>query len=379
MLSDLPSAPMISTTPARTPAIGLLQLRRQFRQHARAHLQQVFLRLERRSVRSEEVDESRHVVLPELHHRERHRSPHHFRRLRGGRGLDGWRFGGVADSGEPLRRRPAHERILVRDPGLEERRARRVRDPGKRVERRPGSFAFAVELQLLHQRLHRALVANFSEGSHGREADRRARIVDRLDQRVASALDVETPGNPRRCGTDRRIVVIERLDQPLGGAVGQRRPRHGAERIDGLDSDARILVVDRLEERVDDLRRHGPRPGRQRPLLEGLGRLPLAAHFDHEPHPLPKRHVLDEEERQLGGNRLELNLVERIVDDRGDRNGRGRVLRLAQHANGAQARLRVGIPQIADDVLEPGLARVGRHRQTGQQEGRQQEPEPLAS
>jgi hypothetical protein len=48
----------------------------------------------------------------------------------------------------------------------------------------------------------------------------------------------------------------------------------------------------------------------------------LAADLHHQRDVLLRRRRLDDEEGQLGGNRLELNLVDRIVDQRGHRNGR---------------------------------------------------------
>ena len=89
------------------------------------------------------------------------------------------------------------------------------------------------------------------------------------------------------------------------------------------------------------------------PWIERRLRPAAVPHLDDEAAPAPFGHVLHEEERQLGGDRLELDVVERIVDQRGHRHDGLGILRLAQQPHRAEANLRIGIAQVANDVVEP--------------------------
>ena len=66
-------------------------------------------------------------------------------------------------------------------------------------------------------------------------------------------------------------------------------------------------------------------------------------------------HFLRQEERELRRNGLELDLVDRIDDQRRHRRNRFRILRVAQQPNRAQPRLRIRIAKIADDIVETKL------------------------
>ena len=77
---------------------------------------------------------------------------------------------------------------------------------------------------------------------------------------------------------------------------------------------------------------------------------------------LLRRNRLDEVERQLGGERLELDVVDGIVYERRHRHDGFRVARLAQQANGVDTDFLIGIAEVADDVFELRLLRVRRSR-----------------
>src|SRR4030095_7927414 len=64
-------------------------------------------------------------------------------------------------------------------------------------------------------------------------------------------------------------------------------------------------------------------------------------------------------------NRLELNLVDRIHNQRRHRSNGFRVFRVAQEPHGAQARLWIGGPKIAHNVVE---AKLLSRRGTGQKQ-----------
>ena len=74
--------------------------------------------------------------------------------------------------------------------------------------------------------------------------------------------------------------------------------------------------------------------------LERGRRTARRPHFDHERDVLLRWNGLDQEERQLGVDRLELDGVHLIVDHRRQRGNRFRVSGLAQQAHGADADFR---------------------------------------
>jgi hypothetical protein len=113
-----------------------------------------------------------------------------------------------------------------------------------------------------------------------------------------------------------------------------------------------VLVIDRGEQRVDELARSALRPHRERAGVERRSGAAVGAHLDDERDALLRRHRLDQEERELGIDRLELNRVDRVVDERRHRHDRLRVTRFAQQPHGADANLLLGVAQVADDVFE---------------------------
>ena len=64
---------------------------------------------------------------------------------------------------------------------------------------------------------------------------------------------------------------------------------------------------------------------------------------------------------ELRGDRLELDVVQRIEHQRRHRRDRFRIFRVAQQPDGRYPRLRIGIAQVADHVVEPQLL-SGRRR-----------------
>ena len=258
---------------------------------------------------------------------------------------------------QALDSRTAEVRILVGKPRLKNGRTRRVRDTGQRFERRLGALSLSVVAQLLGERLNRSLVPNLAERADRRVADLGVGIVDRFQQAVAGRHHVQAADDAGGPGTDGRIVMVERLDQPGDRRFGQRharrRPDH-AEGVDRLEADVLVLVVDGLQQRVDELGRHGLGPDSERAPFERGRRTPIRPNLDHEGHALLRRDRLDQKERQLRVDGLELDRVHRVVDHRRERGDRFRVSSLAQQTHGAHPDLRVGIAEVPDDVLELG-------------------------
>ncbi len=116
--------------------------------------------------------------------------------------------------------------------------------------------------------------------------------------------------------------------------------------------DALVLVVHSFQQRVDQLGWCGLRPRGQRPGLEGAGRTAAVPNLHQEADALAIGNLLDQEERELGGYRLNLDLVQRIVDERRNRHDGLGVLRFAEQAQRARAHFCIGIPQVAHDVVE---------------------------
>ncbi len=176
--------------------------------------------------------------------------------------------------------------------------------------------------------------------------------------------------------------MVERLEQSRGRGFGQfdgRRRSNHAERIDRFDPDFLVVVVDRLEERVDELDGHGLGPDRERAQLERRRRTALRSHLDDERHVLLGRNRLDQKERQLGIDRLELNLVHLVADDGCERRHRFRVPGLAQQAHGADANLRIGIAEVSDDVLELGRLLSDRGNRRGDEDCGNEDHQPYKS
>src|SRR4029078_13334507 len=102
------------------------------------------------------------------------------------------------------------------------------------------------------------------------------------------------------------------------------------ERVDGFGSNLRIVVVDRLQQGVEKLRRRGARLDRESTDFESGGGPRRVADFDDESETLLRGHVLHQEERELGANRLELYMIDGVVDERRDWTNRLRIARLVQ-------------------------------------------------
>jgi hypothetical protein len=218
---------------------------------------------------------------------------------------------------------------------------------------RPRPFALSVERELLGQCGGGARLANGAERPHRRVAHLGLRIVDRLDQGVSGFADLQACDDASRRLADGRIVVVERLGQALALLSRQRCLRDHAGGIDRFEADLCILVVHRLEEGRHQFSGHRPRPDGERPQIERRRRdraLPL---LHDEANHLLRLHVLFEEERQLRRDGLQLDIVDRVEYQRRHRRDCLRVLRVAQQPDGAQPRVRVRIPQVANHVVEP--------------------------
>jgi len=99
--------------------------------------------------------------------------------------------------------------------------------------------------------------------------------------RASPALLTSSPaGDAGGRSPDRRIVVIKRLDQLRDVAFAERRPRHCPDGIDRLGTDLGVLIVDRFQQRVDDLGRRRPRLERETPHLERSSRLARVANLN---------------------------------------------------------------------------------------------------
>ena len=151
--------------------------------------------------------------------------------------------------------------------------------------------------------------------------------------------------------------MIERFDQLLSGLAREWRPRDDAEGVCCLEPHSRILVVNRLEQRGDEGWRRGPGPERNRAEVEGGCCDRGLALLDHEPDHAAVLYFFSNEELKFRGNRLELNLVDRIHNQRRHRSNGLRIFRVAQEPHGAQAGLRIGVPKIAHNVVETKLLR----------------------
>jgi hypothetical protein len=120
-----------------------------------------------------------------------------------------------------------------------------------------------------------------------------------------------------------------------------------------------VLVVYGLQQRVNELGWGRTRPHGQRTEIEGGGSPAGVAYLHDERHALSGRHVVHQEERQLRVNGLELDLVNGIVHERRDRRHRFEVPGLAKQPDGLDPDLRIGIAQVADDIVESRGLRCG--------------------
>ncbi len=176
--------------------------------------------------------------------------------------------------------------------------------------------------------------------------------------------------------------MVERFEQSRGRGFGQfdgRRRSNRAKRVDRFDPYFLVVVVDSLEQRVDELDGHGLGPDRERAKLERRRRTALRSHLDDERHALLGRNRFDQEERQLGIDRLELNLVYLVVDDGCERRYRFRVPGLAQQPHCADTNLRIGIAEVSDHVLEFGRLLSDRGNRRGDEDCGNEDHQPYKS
>ena len=233
------------------------------------------------------------------------------------------------------------------------------------IQRRPRALALAVELQLLGERDdERAPRAGARARASQHSGPRRFESLTNLIRGSAAAL-TRPPGTARRARPDHRIVVIERLDQQLLVVERPQSPSGSSRPHRSPRSAPRVLVVDRLEQRVTSSDGAGRGQTASGPELERLRGRTAVPDFDHESNASGVGH---------GSRPGRTTAPWRSLRAGSGRPGRSRAARAGRWlpdtwpratADGIQADLRVRIPQVADHVVETrGLGpcrHCGRH------------------
>ena len=118
------------------------------------------------------------------------------------------------------------------------------------------AFALLVEGQLLGQCGRGAHLVQDPERAHRGIPHVGVRIVDRFQQHVACLRNAQAGNDARRRRSDFRVVMIECLDEASRLIGRQWRLRDHAQRVRGFEPDARVVVVDRLDQAGDELGRN---------------------------------------------------------------------------------------------------------------------------
>ena len=84
---------------------------------------------------------------------------------------------------------------------------------GQGVERRPGTLAAVVVIELLGQCLDGALVADLAQRANRGIPNIRVRVVDALEQRIASRAHLQPAGDARSASAHGSVVVVERFQE----------------------------------------------------------------------------------------------------------------------------------------------------------------------
>ena len=85
-----------------------------------------------------------------------------------------------------------------------------------------------------------------------------------------------------------------------------------------------------------------------------------AAPLENERDAFARRDVVDEKETQLGPDRVELDPIDRVGDQRGDRHDGFRVPGFPEQPQGVGPDSRIRVPQVANDVIETDRLCPGR-------------------
>ena len=141
----------------------------------------------------------------------------------------------------------------------------------------------------------------------------------------------------------------------------ERRLRDGAEGVDRVEPDSRVLVAHRRNQSIDDDGGRNRRCAQQRPRFEGL--LGGASRSAETEDPC-RAGAVDHEESELRLDRGRLHTVVGVQDQCRDRFGCRDVPSRAKLLGRLQTDVRVRMTQVADHVLPVRLA--GRRSDRGQ-------------
>ena len=249
-------------------------------------------------------------------------------------------------------------------------------DPGQRVEQLIGDDTAPEMLEEFRHGLNRPLVTHRADRRGRRFANQAILIVERDDDGVPDGRgNSRLPNAPREGPADhaqRRDPLLRfrgahecrELGRGLFEQVAQFRSRRvrrqRAKGIERFQPDVRVVVRDGRQQRRHHLRRHVMDAERERAGGKRRFGHHAVSNLEDAADPPLRHDLLGKERVQLRANRLVLDFIVGITDERHERPGRVGMRRILQHEHGTKPRVAIRTSEVGNRGLEWNLRQGGK-------------------